>query len=230
MGTTARRQPRHPQNREIRAASCSASTHGHAIVAAKPGPLKGFRQELLCNRPMSGMGQKAKFRADQRTSALAPKADIPRFMSTRPSKQNARRSGGLFLCAAAHPGAAHARHDHGAARTRILFQPGHAIAHIAGSGKGRAGQRIGCGAGSPRCDDDARPRPAGWVGLRQSGSRSGRWRNRLGCNRTACEQPQHRHRHRQSRPHRYGSPSLRGLSKSDTGFASNRPQKILNGA
>jgi hypothetical protein len=29
--------------------------------------------------------QKAKFRADQRTSALAPKADISRFMSTRPS-------------------------------------------------------------------------------------------------------------------------------------------------
>ena len=32
------------------------------------------------------MGQKAKFRGDQRTSALAPKADISRFMSTRPNK------------------------------------------------------------------------------------------------------------------------------------------------
>ena len=32
-----------------------------------------------------GLGQKAKFRGDQRTSALAPKADISRFMSTRPN-------------------------------------------------------------------------------------------------------------------------------------------------
>jgi hypothetical protein len=40
---------------------------------------------------MSLMGQKAKFRADQRTSALAPTADIPRFMGTRPSKTGLAR-------------------------------------------------------------------------------------------------------------------------------------------
>ena len=39
---------------------------------------------------MSELGQKAKFRADQRTTALAPKADISRFMSTRPNKKLAR--------------------------------------------------------------------------------------------------------------------------------------------
>jgi Clp protease len=43
------------------------------------------------NSPTSGLGQKAKFRADQRTSALAAKADIPRFMGTRPSKTGLAR-------------------------------------------------------------------------------------------------------------------------------------------
>src|SRR6266403_3285979 len=34
---------------------------------------------------MSVLGQNAKFRGDWRMSALAPKADISRFMSTRPN-------------------------------------------------------------------------------------------------------------------------------------------------
>ena len=34
-----------------------------------------------------GGGQKAKFRGDQRMSALASRADISRFKSTRPSQQ-----------------------------------------------------------------------------------------------------------------------------------------------
>jgi len=36
---------------------------------------------------MSAPGQKAKFRGDQRMSALASRADISRFKSTRPSQQ-----------------------------------------------------------------------------------------------------------------------------------------------
>src|SRR4029077_18219956 len=35
---------------------------------------------------MSLLGQNAKFRSDRRMSAFAPKADISRFMSTRPSR------------------------------------------------------------------------------------------------------------------------------------------------
>ena len=41
-------------------------------------------------RHISNSTEKAKFRADQRTSALAPKADISRFMSTRLNKKLAR--------------------------------------------------------------------------------------------------------------------------------------------
>jgi hypothetical protein len=59
--------------------------------------------EVLTRRTaMSGVGQKAKFRGDQRMSAFASKADISRFMSTSPSllrrkiryaRSNARGSG-----------------------------------------------------------------------------------------------------------------------------------------
>ena len=55
---------------------------------------KTIGKTILCTfraRTFSrGLGQKAKFRADQRTSALARKADVSRFMSTRPNKKLAR--------------------------------------------------------------------------------------------------------------------------------------------
>ena len=38
-----------------------------------------------------GLGQKAKFRGDRRMSASAPKADISRFMSTRPNENEPHR-------------------------------------------------------------------------------------------------------------------------------------------
>jgi len=49
---------------------------------------------------MSELGQNAKFRGDRRMSALAPKADISRFMSTRPRKigfQAVQRLGKQFV-------------------------------------------------------------------------------------------------------------------------------------